>query len=263
MLNLIGNVVAFAGILIAVFLRWPLPVLASIFMAPPFIVAIVGYAFFVTVRLPEVRLTWPRFERSLVSDLFSTGALVVICYLGYTIIAHLPVVIIANQFGAAAVAPVAVTQKLVGAASLVIAPMLTSLWSPIGEAAARGEFQWVHKCFFRALRMIIICYPPLVAFFTVLGRPLVHLWTGDPTLIPSWLLLFAIQTGTVIRAFNQLVVTVLAELNRFVIRAITTVIAGLIAFFLSTRFAEAAGVSGIVWIFNAIGASILLLATVC
>lgn len=260
-LLMIGRILGFVGVCLAAWLHWSLPVLAGLYMGTPFVIMAIGYVTYIFAKMPWARPGLPTTDRSLLTSLFGTGSSVLLCHLSYAVMSQMPVIIIANQISAAAVTPLVVTQKLIGAASLVIAPVLISLWSPIGEAATRGDLEWIHRTIQRAVRMLIMIYAPLVLAFLLCGRPLVLFWTGTPEAVPSWSLLAGVITLSIFGVFTQLDTIILSALNRFLGRGLVGLFCGVVAWILGYLVAPVAGAEGVVWVLASFAAPALYVGT--
>lgn len=252
-LLMIGRTLGFVGVCIAALREWSLPILAGLYLATPFAVMLLGTLGFVLPRMPWLIPRWPGLDRKLTQQLFGTGTLVLLSHIGRAMFNSMPAILIANQVSAAAVAPYAVTQKLIGIATLAIAPIVLSLWSPIGEAAVRGDVPWIKRALRRTLQYITLAYAPVAIALVLLGRPIIQLWTGKQEVVPHWSLLLAVLFFSSLTIYGQLTVTILGALNRFALRSIATLGLATLATAACILYREQLGTAGIIWVFALAG----------
>ncbi|XAM00170.1 lipopolysaccharide biosynthesis protein [Phycisphaeraceae bacterium D3-23] len=256
---MVGRTLGFVGVCIAALGQWSLPVLAGVYLAAPFAVMLLGTLFLVLPRMPWLIPRWPGLNGKLAHTLFGTGTLVLLSHIGRAVFNSAPALLIASQISAAAVAPYAVTQKLIGVATLAIAPIVLSLWSPIGEAAVRGDVPWIKRALRRTLRYITLAYAPVALVLVLLGRPIIALWTGQSEAVPGWSLLLAVVCYASLTIYGQLTVTILGALNRFALRAAATLSLAALATTLCIVYRDQLGTAGIIWVFALAGYLPLLL----
>lgn len=251
-LLVLGRILAFLGVIIAAICRWPLPVLAGIYMITPFIVTGIG-SFFVVNKMPWLVPHFSRESFKYVNTLFGTGILVLCCHLGYALLHSAPAIIIANQIDAASVTPFSVTQKMIGAVTILISPILQSFWGPIGEAAVRGDVDWINNASKNLLKILTVLILPVALVFVVFGQKIIGIWTANPNAIPSKELLILCLIGVLIGIFDQKFTLVLNAMNRFGIRAISMITFAFIAFFTVKVFGRKLTVEGIVFVYVFLG----------
>jgi len=94
-------------------------------------------------------------------------------------------------YGPAAVANFAVPARLFWFISMAVTLMLSPLWPAYGEAVARGDVGWVRGALHRSIAISLSVGVPLALILIMVGRPLIHAWTGHEEMVPSWGLLLA------------------------------------------------------------------------
>lgn len=256
---MIGRTLGFIGVCVAAYSAWSLPILAGVYLAAPFVVMLLGTVVLVWPRMPWLIPRWPGLDGKLAHALFGTGTLVLLSHIGRAIFNAMPTVLIANLIHAAAVAPYAVTQKLIGVGTLAIAPVVLSLWSPIGEAAVRGDAPWIRRTLRRTLRYVTLAYAPVAIILVLLGRPIIRIWTGQPEAVPDWSLLLAVVCYSSLTIYGQLVVTILGALNRFALRSAATLSLAAVSTAICFWYGDKLGTDGIIWVFALAGYLPLLL----
>ena len=250
----IGRFLGFVGVVLCAVFNLPLPYLAGIFIALPHLVVIFG-VFVLLCR----KMSWivPRkmvFDVRIFKELIGIGGLVMLSQVGYALLYNTPAMVVSNQVGVAYVAPLAVTQKLLGSVTILLAPIFVSLWGAIGEAAHRNEYRWIITTFKRALGLIVLCYLPLAVLFIMFGQKAIFLWTQTETSVPSFSLLLACIVISAISPTDQLFVIILNAMNRFLLRSITMITcSGIVAVVLYLVMDTKLSVELVVWTYAILG----------
>lgn len=245
---ILGRIAAFVGVVAAAFFEWTLPILAAIFITAPFVSMGVGFVFVVR-RMPWVM---PRFSSGVFKEmrgLLQTGVLVLFCHLGYAILNSSPALIIANQTNAASVAPFSIAQKMLGAITVFISPVLQSFWGAVGEASVRGDSVWIRKTARMLLSILVLVAVPISIFTMIFGQDIISWWTGNEQVVPSRELLCLCLIWVLIQVFDQKFSMILNAMNLFGARAAVMVFFSIFAFAIIASQDGAVSVEKVVFVF--------------
>ncbi|MFH0725694.1 MAG: hypothetical protein V2B19_04975 [Pseudomonadota bacterium] len=249
----VGRLIAFISVIAAAYYKWSLPVLAGLYMLLPFVVMLCIGAVVIRQFLPWTVPSFKTFKIDRLKRLMSTGVSVMGCDIGYAALNSAPALLIAHTISAAAVGPFAVTQKAIGAMSIIMSPVLCSLWGPLGEAATRGDIDWVRRAINRARKGIVLLIVPAYGILLIVGQDLIRVWTRNDLAVPSFVMLAGVVTWSVVFMFDQLYTIFLNSLNRFALRAAIMISFGTMAILLTCLFGSQIGADGIVWCYVIFG----------
>ncbi len=103
-----------------------------------------------------------------------------------------PPIVISSALGATAVTPFKLVQRMFNVFAVGQNAMMLALWPMYSEAHAKGEFDWIRKTLRKSLWGTLgIAILPM-AIGAVFARPVIELWVGQETPMPShalvWLL---------------------------------------------------------------------------
>lgn len=230
----VSNLLTLGGILLCIRLRMQLPILAVIFVAGPFLVPLAG-SIVLFWRQEWLRPSFRKIRWVHTRDIFSIGTAAMWAQLATMVLVSGPAPVIANRIAVAAVTPFSVTQKLLGALTTVLMMSLWPLWPAYTEAAARGDWPWIHRTFWRTAKFSALIIVPCFAVTAVAGRWIIRLWTGQDAAVPSWSLLMAWNVWTMFRAWTVVCVVLLSGLNRLAGQAtygLTIALSGLVVAYL-------------------------------
>lgn len=210
----VGRIAALFGILLCIYFKLSLPFLAAVFMGAPFLVLLIGsFSFF--KRNQWLRPALKKIDPHSLRRVFGTGLTAVGAQLGSVLIYSGPALVIANRMGVSAVTPFAVSQKLLSTASIILTTMVLPLWPAYGEAAARGDWNWVTKTFKRTLMGGFAIQAPIFLLTAIFGQWIIRIWAG-PEAVPDWSLLMALNVWYLIAVWNVCTSTALNGLNHMI-----------------------------------------------
>jgi O-antigen/teichoic acid export membrane protein len=187
-----GRIAAFAGVLVCVVLKLGLPALAAAVTGLPFVMLWISGLFLFRRRAWLSPRPWAVSWRALKAT-FGRGMMSVLAQVGAVMLFSGPALVIANRLGAVAVTPFSVTQKLLSTMGILLSSIVMPLWPAYGEAKARGEWSWAKKTYWQSLQLGILIQASVFLVLTVLGRPIIRLWTGRPEAVPTFVLFMSIN----------------------------------------------------------------------
>lgn len=227
-LLIIGRVFSLISVFVCIELGFGLPIMLMFYMGLPFAVLILGggYLFYTRKWLrPDVF----KIKFKFIKEILSVGVLALFAQLGSSIMTTGPLLILSSNYGAAAIVPFALAQRLLGVVSTLLSAVLGPLWPAYTEAKARGDILWVKKTFYKSILLALVTVVPFFIFFTIAGQWLIELWSGDNMVVPSFGLLMACNVWMVIFSGIRVLSMFLNGLSHFKGQAIYGLLLPIIA----------------------------------
>jgi O-antigen/teichoic acid export membrane protein len=109
-----------------------------------------------------------------------------------TLMISLPSVVISTGLGAAAVTPYNLAQRLFNFFAIIQNAIMLPLWPAYSDAKARGDYTWIRRTLLFSLRAGFFAVILPMAGGALLGRPVIRIWVGAGTELPSPLLIGAL-----------------------------------------------------------------------
>ena len=245
---LFGRLAGFVGVIICVIFKAPLPVLAACYAGLPFVVLSIG-AVGLLKQMPWLKPSLSSVHFGTAKDIFGIGITAFGAQLAYVLMQTGPTLLIANRFGVAAVGLFSVVRKLTGLTSILFTTAVAPLWPAFGEAASRGDWDWVRVTFIKALKWLGVIYVPAFLLIAVMGQWLIDIWTRGE-FVSSWNLLMAVNIWAVLMAWNTVVSVLLNGLNHMKGQATYGVALALFSLFLGywVSTLEIGSLEVVVWV---------------
>jgi O-antigen/teichoic acid export membrane protein len=186
----VGAVGGLGGILFAVHHHWSLVGIIAATQAP----LLLSNAGLILLLLG--RLGWldrlPEFRGDTMRPLLKLGAYFGVQQVLVTLMISLPSVVISTGLGAAAVTPYNLAQRLFNFFAIIQNAIMLPLWPAYSDAKARGDYGWIRRTLFFSLRAGLFAVILPMAAGALFGRPVIRLWVGPGTALPSPLLIGAL-----------------------------------------------------------------------
>jgi O-antigen/teichoic acid export membrane protein len=186
-----------------------------------------------TVSTPEIR------------SLIASGSGFFILQIAGLVVFNSDNLVITHYLGASEVAPYSVAWRLAGYAAVLQTAVFPSLWPAYSEAYARGDYAWVRRTFWNAVRLALGTTAIAVTTLAIFGRPLIR-WYIGPTAMPPQILLTTICAWTLLSAAMDLQACLLAAINRVHWQGILSAIAAALNIALSITLVQRLGSLGVV-----------------
>ena len=171
-----ASLAALAGVLIAIRIEATLPYLVLAYVGAPLVAGALNSAMFFLQR--DIAPSPSSITRTATKTIATTGLLYMILQIVGALGYSTDNIVIAQYFGAAAVAQYAVPEKLFNLIGTVIAMMLAPLWPAYAEASIRGDRAWVRRTFNLSLALSFGFSAILAITFVSLGHIIIALWVG-------------------------------------------------------------------------------------
>lgn len=208
----VGRCVGFFGLVAATQFKAGMPFLIFIFAGSPFLAQIIGGIRAFT-KEPWLRPSISAFSSKALKEISSVGFTGLGAQTSYTILQNSPPLILANLFGAASVAAYSVSQKLCGMPLLLLSAFFQPLWPAYREAFMRGDHEWIRTTFRKSLLRAGGACVLYFLIITVLGKPILAIWIGDKTIVPTTALLMACNVWVLLLAWNSVASAFLNAFN--------------------------------------------------
>jgi len=198
----IGRLFSLASVFISVKLQYPLSVMVFLYMTLPFVFLGLG-GLYLFLTNPVLRPSMFKVKLKHINQMVRTGGLALSAQVGAALMSSGPLLLLSSQFGAIAVVPFAITQRLLSVVSLMTSAALMPLWPAYGEAYARQDKQWINQTFKKSLKYTLLIITPIFILMSFLGQAIIEWWSNDPNAVPSWSLLMACNVWAFIMAMSR------------------------------------------------------------
>jgi O-antigen/teichoic acid export membrane protein len=212
--NLIALVTSALGLfalLLAVYCRASMPVLAAALLTGPLTAGLAQFAW--GVRRGLIRLDRRAVNWSDAWSLLSLGFRFLFMQVASIVVFEAGAIIIAQRFGAGEVTPYAVTTRMVMIVISFLTAILSPLWPAYGEAFHRGDGEWVRRTFVRSLKLVVMTWVPAAVALSLFGQWVIKVWAG-PAAVPDRLLLTSMLLFTLAQALGLTVSYLLNGVGR-------------------------------------------------
>ena len=221
-----GRFIGLIGTVTAALLHQPLPVLIVIYVAPPYLLELLGL--FVLWKLREVfRPSWNGICGKRIRSLFCIGGGFLVTRISYSVLNQGPAVLVAWAFSATEAGYVAVAMKAFQVCSLITAPLAASIYPALGEAVHKNDWQWVARVLRQFFLLLLGSYVSIIALVVFLGNPFLSFLLRHPVDLPMNIFL-ALSLLVLCEAFRGVPVSVLNAVSHLryqvVYRTVFTVV---------------------------------------
>lgn len=196
----VGSLGGLVGVVLAVYHHAGLPCLVLAMSGAPVLATAVNCMVQFLWRRPWLCPRWNQIDLGAGRKIASPGMLFLILQLLAMIGSASDNLIIAQMFGASAVAGYAVVQKLFSVALLsqfFVAP----LWPAFGEALARGDYSWAARTLRRSILISVALGGCAALPLLIFGRQIVAFWAGRQ-LTPSGALLAGFAAHAILGGYG-------------------------------------------------------------
>ncbi len=207
-----GNVLSFAALVLVARFGSGLPILVLALSAAPVVVKLANAVQLLVTR-PWLRPRLDAWRGEVARRLMRSGVAFLILQLAQLGMWQNDNIIVAQMFGAAAVTSYSIAFRLctfyIGLVSMWLAP----LWPAYGDAAARGDDDWIRRTVARNTSLVVGVTALAGAGMVLFGRFAIRLWVGEAVL-PERGLLIAIAVYMVVLVWCMSIAVALNGLGR-------------------------------------------------
>jgi len=175
--SILGHCSSLAALWIAV--RWHAPLLGFVLATTgTSVCAQAANAAVLAWKHPELRPKLRDLQPGHMRALAQTGAGFFVLQICSVLMFNFDNIVIARSLGVGAVANYSVAARVAALIPVGVGLILTPLWPAYGEAAARGDWDWVRGTLRRSLTVVTVSMVPAVCVMVALGPSAVELWTS-------------------------------------------------------------------------------------
>lgn len=240
-----ANFVSLALLLICIWLQMPLAVLVLVLFFTPIAFNIMNTFHTFMVRSPEIRPALRYFDRSMLNEIMTSGAMFFVLQISASVIFASNPFFIAQMLGAADVATFGVVERLSSIVIVILQMMLMPLWPAFGEAKARGDWAWINKA--HAIS-VAIALGLAIASGTVLvlfGPAILRAWINQDFVAP-FALIIAFAVWRILEAYGTSMAAYMNGLHELKPQAIGGPLTAISSVLLKFWLVPAYGVAGAV-----------------
>jgi O-antigen/teichoic acid export membrane protein len=189
-LLIIGRFFSLGSVYVCVHFEISLSVMVALYMGLPFVFIIIG-GVILFIKRSWLRPSFFKVRKKCVSEIFNVGRLAFSAQVGASIMSTGPLLVLTSQYGAMAIVPFAIAQRLFGIVSMIQASILGPLWPAYGEAKARGDWTWIISTLKKSIIWSSAVVIPCFFAFAFFGQWIILIWSQDADVVPGWALLMA------------------------------------------------------------------------
>ena len=240
-----GNILALAGVLLAIRFKSGLPWLVLAMAGAPILTTTVNGWFQFVVHRPWLRPNWQSFDWPATWRLVRLGGAFFLLQILAIVGTSSDNLIIVRLYDASTVAQYAVIQKLF---SLALIPhyLVAPLWPAFGEALARKDYAWAERTLRRAIVLSCLFEVILALSLLLWGRSIIGFWLGA-SIVPSLVLLSGFAVEAVIGAYRTTVSVFLNSSDMLHAQSLLFGVASIVALTLKVLLGSYFALPGIIW----------------
>lgn len=196
-----ANFVSLILLLACIWLRMPLAVLVLVLFFTPIAFNILNALHSFLIRSPEIRPSIHYFDRSMLKEIMSSGAMFFILQISASVIFASNPFFIAQMLGAEDVATFGVVERLSSVVIVILQMMLMPLWPAFGEAKARGDWAWINKAHTISVAIALGLAIASGAVLVLFGPALLRIWINQDFVAP-FALIIAFAVWRILEAYG-------------------------------------------------------------
>ncbi|UAW99451.1 hypothetical protein KEM63_05655 [Halopseudomonas nanhaiensis] len=171
-----GRLLSLASVVLAVQFDLGLAIMIAMYTGLPMICLLAGGALLL-VRFKHLRPRLKENSLSTWSQLIRTGSQAFLAQVGASLMLSGPIISLAAVYGAAAIVPFALVQRLAGLVGMLLSAVLGPLWPAYGDAVRRGDSTWIAKTFRRSVNICLAVSIPAFIGLVCFGQDIISVWT--------------------------------------------------------------------------------------
>jgi len=233
----LGRFFSLLSVFLCVYFELSLPVLTVFYMGFPFVFLILGGGVLI-IKRPWLRPNLMKISFKNMNEILNVGFLAMSAQIGASIMSTGPLLVLTNQFGAAAIVPFSLAQRLFGIVSMLLTVALSPLWPAYGEAKQRGDWVWIKSTFTKSIYMSALIVIPFFIIMLVFGQKIILIWSQDKSVTPEFGLILVCSLWMILLAGIRIASMFLNGLGEFKGQAIYGLILPVIAITFGSQFSD-------------------------
>ena len=141
--SMLGATLSFAGAIVAVAARQPIPVVVFASIGGPVLASSMSTVHEFTKRRPWLRPRWTLYDSATARTLVKNGSLILAAQIGTTIYSGAGPILLAHKVNYVAVAGFCILQRIFAGATILATSASLPLWPAYAEAAITGDTKWM------------------------------------------------------------------------------------------------------------------------
>jgi O-antigen/teichoic acid export membrane protein len=240
-----GNLATLAAVVAATQLEAGLQSLVLAFAGTPLIFGLICTLHILLRRRPDLLPRWRTIDGQSLRWLTSSGFLFLVLQICAVVGFQTNSLVIAQILGPEAVAEYAVVDRMFAITGMFLLILLAPLWPAYGEAAARGDREWLRRTFWRSFYLSIGLSAFLSLILVVAGQQLLRWWVG-PAIGAPLALLAAFALWRVLEAGGTAAAMLLNGTNHMTVQVLAAVLFASASIVLRIFWTEELGTTGTV-----------------
>ena len=244
--SILGSTASIAALIAAVVFKSSTPVLLIAFFGSAFLTDVGAALHLFGKRRRWLQPKISHFRWASAKSLLKSGLQIWIAQVAAIAIFQTDLIIVAQIFGAKAVASYGTAVKFFSLILLIQSVFVLPLWPAYSEALARGDYTWIKKTFRQSI-LLSLSWSIIVGLLVTFSSPFIIKSWVNPESVPSTLTLLALMFRTVTLAADQCLSVLGNGLALFRIQAIISPAFAIANLALSLFLSRTIGVSGVAW----------------
>jgi O-antigen/teichoic acid export membrane protein len=244
--QMVGNVLALGALLAAATLHLGLPLLALAVTGAPLLATLANGVSFFGVRHRELLPSARAVSRGAAGRLLRLGVQFMIMQVCTGVVYSSDALIVARVIDSSAVAPYAVSSRLMNVQALLLGMALAPLWPAYAEAHARGDVAWVRRMLRRSLVLATAWWLGASTLLVGAGPWIITVWTHGAVSADRGLLV-ALAGWNGCLAIGSVLSTFLNAMSVLRIQVATSLAMTVVGTAARISMCSAFGTSGMVW----------------
>jgi O-antigen/teichoic acid export membrane protein len=242
----VASLFSLVAVLLAIWFKASLPLLVMALMGAPLLANLINAITFFVWFEPDIAPGFRYFSGAAASYVANMGFLFFVLQIVGTLAYASDNLIVAQLYGAAAVAQYAVADKMFSVIPILASMVIMPLWPAYGEAATRGDYPWIWGTLKRsvAISTSLTLFGSLI--LVLAGPSLVRLWVGHVIGVPFALLL-SLGVWKVFQTAGSALSAFLNGMHVVRFQVITSLVGGIFSILLKIYWVKSFGVVAVPW----------------
>ncbi|WP_009633330.1 MATE family efflux transporter [Synechocystis sp. PCC 7509] len=240
----IGSLLSIVALLIAINFKAGLPQLVGAFFGTSLLADLLAAVHIFGWQRRWLKPNIQNFNWITSKWLLKTGAQFWIVQISAIAFLQTDLIIVAQLFGASAVASYGVLLKLFSIIGIVQTAFLAPFWPAYCEALAKKDTNWIFQTFKKSIFLSLLWSCPMGILLLYLAPKIIQVWIGSES-VPKESLIIAMLFTVIISAIAQCIGTLLTGMNQIMIQVICASLAATFNIVIAISLAKLIGLPGV------------------